>query len=180
MDKRLQETLPIGEWRGIALVMPDSSRHGGAVIVVVDSPATGGSNLVGMASIHQRFRVDRDAESVWDSLRDFGAVDERVAAGFVMVTEIDGDVRTVRFGNGAVAREILVDADDDRRRIAYSVIESPLGLTHHQATVEVVSAGGEGGCEFVWTTDVLPHEAAPTIEAMMAEGVDAIERTLSR
>ena len=163
----------------MAPVMPDSGRYGGAVIVVVDSPATGGLNLIGMASIHQRFRVDRDAESVWDALRDFGAVHERVAAGFVTMAEIDGDVRTVRFGNGAVAREILVDADDDRRRLVYSVIESPLGLTHHQATVEVVSVDGEG-CEFVWTTDVLPHEAAPTIAAMMAEGVGAIERTLSR
>jgi carbon monoxide dehydrogenase subunit G len=135
--------------------------------------------VVGMASIHQHFRVDRDAESVWDALRDFGAVHERVAAGFVTATEIDGDVRTVTFVNGVVAREILVAVDDARRRLVYSVIESPLGLTHHQATVEVVPADVGGGCEFDWTTDVLPHEAAPTIEAMMAEGATAIERTLS-
>jgi polyketide cyclase/dehydrase/lipid transport protein len=133
-----------------------------------------------MASIHQRFRVERDAESVWDAVRDFGAVHERVAAGFVTATQLHGNVRTVAFVNGAVAKEILVDADDHRRRLVYSVIDSALGLTHHQATVEVVSADGSGGCEFVWTTDVLPHEAAPTIEAMMSEGAAAIARTLSR
>jgi hypothetical protein len=133
-----------------------------------------------MASIHRHFRVDRDAGSVWEALRDFGAVHERVAAGFVVATELDGDVRTVTFVNGVVAKEILVDADDVRRRLVYSVIESPLRLTHHQATAEVVSIDGRGGCEFVWTTDVLPHDAAATIEAMMTEGAVAIERTLSK
>jgi hypothetical protein len=133
-----------------------------------------------MASIHQKFRIARDAESVWEAVRDFGAVHERVAAGFVTTAELDRDVRTVTFVDGAVAKEILVDADHARRRLVYSVIDSPLGLTHHQATVEVVSIDGVDDCEFVWITDVLPHEAAPSIEAMMAAGVIAIQRTLSR
>src|SRR5262245_31818870 len=128
---------------------------GASATRVVDSPATGGLYLVGMASIHQHFRVDRDAGSVWEAVRDFGAVHERVAVGLVTAARLDGAVRTVTFVNGTVAKEILVDADDVRRRLVYSVIESPLGLTHHQATVEVVSVSGESGCEFVWTTDVL-------------------------
>jgi hypothetical protein len=131
-----------------------------------------------MASIHRQIRVDLDAGSVWEALRDFGAVHERVAAGFVTATQLDGDVRTVTFVNGVVAKEVLVAADDVRRRLVYSVIESPLGLTHHQATVDVVPVEGEG-CDVVWISDVLPHEAGATIEAMMAEGAVAIERTLS-
>jgi hypothetical protein len=133
-----------------------------------------------MASVHKHFQVNLDADSVWDALRDFGAVHERIATGFVTATELDGDVRTVTFVNGAVAKEILVDADDDRRRLVYSVIDSSLGLTHHQATVEVVKSAGSRGCELVWTADLLPHAAAPTVEAMMTAGVAAIERTLSR
>jgi hypothetical protein len=132
-----------------------------------------------MGSIHRQFRVGLDTGSVWEALRDFGAVHERVAAGFVTAVELDGDVRTVTFVNGAVVKEVLVDADDVRRRLVYSVIESSLGLTHHQATVEVLAVNGQAGCDVLWTTDVLPHEAGATIEAMMAQGVVAIKRTLS-
>lgn len=73
----------------------------------------------------------------------------------------------------------LVTLDDEHWRLVYSVVEGSLALRHHQASVEVMDADG-GGTRFVWTTDVLPDDAAPTIEAMMAQGAAAIARTIGR
>lgn len=129
-----------------------------------------------MASIHKSIPVSTTPDRAWEGLRDFGAVHERVAAGFVTHTELTDDVRTVTFGNGAVARERLVSVDDDRRRLVYAVVDSPLHATHQQAIVEVLPAAD--GCIVRWTTDVLPDEIAPLIDGMMDLGAAAIARTL--
>jgi hypothetical protein len=131
-----------------------------------------------MASIRKEIRIGADPATAWDAIRDFANVHERVAAGFVTATRLEGDERIVTFVTGTQARERLVDIDDDRRRLVYSVVESPLGLSHHQATVEVLD-GRDGGSRLLWTSDVLPDRLAPTIDAMMAQGASAIARTLA-
>jgi hypothetical protein len=78
-----------------------------------------------VASIRKDALIDARPEGVWTAVRDFGAVDERLAPGFVVDTRLDGDARIVTFFNGAVARELLVDIDDEARRLVYSVVESP-------------------------------------------------------
>ena len=131
-----------------------------------------------MATIIREAPVEAPAERVWEALRDFGAVHERVAPGFVVDSRLDGDVRTVTFANGAVAREALIGVDDDSRRLAYAVVESALGLTHHNASASVVSTG-EGSSRFVWVTDVLPDEAAPVVAGMMEQGLAVMRRALA-
>ena len=66
-----------------------------------------------------------------------------------------------------------------RTFLSAPVVESSLALRHHQASVEVMDADG-GGTRFVWTTDVLPDDVAPTVEVMMVEGAAAISRTIRR
>ena len=99
-----------------------------------------------MASIYREILVGADAATAWDAVRDYGNVHQRVARGFVTGTETDGDDRVVTFVNGAVSRERLVAADDERRRLVYSVVDSSFALTHHQASVEVVPAGTARCC----------------------------------
>src|SRR5437868_5222006 len=130
-----------------------------------------------MASIRKEIRIDNSAATVWDALRDFGAVHRRVAPGFVVDSRVEGDDRVVTFVSGAVARERLVSADDQARRLVYTVVEGPLGSTHHQSSVEVVETGS--GCTFLWTTDVLPHELAGALDSLMDQGAEAIQRALS-
>jgi hypothetical protein len=135
-----------------------------------------------MASVQKEINVSARATDAWDALRDFGAVHRRVAPGFVVDTQLDGRDRLVTFAGGAVARERLVTADDRRRRLVYTVMDGPLGATHHQASVEVLDdPGGAGGpgCRLVWITDVLPDALAAPIERLMDEGVAAIARALA-
>ena len=75
-----------------------------------------------MASIHKDIPLAASADDVWDAVRDFGALHTRLVPGFVPDTRLDGDARIVSFANGTVAREILVDCDDARRRLVYAMI----------------------------------------------------------
>ena len=130
-----------------------------------------------MATIRRTIPIARPAAEVWDAVADAGAIHERLARGFVIDTQVDGDLRTVTFEGGVVATELLVSVDPERRRLAYSVIDSPLGMQHHHATFEVVDAGD--GCRLEWVVDVSPDSAAPALEAMVDLGCAAMEQTLS-
>ncbi len=117
-----------------------------------------------MASIHKDIPIDAPAADVWDAVRDFGALHTRLVPGFVLDTKLDGDARIVTFANGTVARELLVDCDDSRRRLVYAIVSER--VTQHSASVQVV-ADGEHRCRLLWTVDVLPHEVAPYIDGQM-------------
>ena len=78
-----------------------------------------------MASIHREVQIAARPEAVWDALRDVGAIHRRLAPGFVTDVRLEEGARIVTFGNGAVARELIVDVDDQRRRLAWSVVGAP-------------------------------------------------------
>ena len=110
-------------------------------------------------------------------MRDFGAPHTRLVPGFVLDTKLDGKARIVSFANGTVARELLVDCDDTRRRLAYAVISER--LTQHSASVQVV-AEDEAHCRLLWTVDVLPHEIAPYIDWQMDAAAGAMQRAFEK
>lgn len=125
-----------------------------------------------MASICKDIPLDAPASHVWDALADFGALHVRLVPGFVTEATRDGDARIVTFANGSIAREILVDCDHQRRRLAYMIANER--LTHHAASAQVL-ADGDGRCRLIWTVDVLPHEIAPYISSQMDLGVQAMQ-----
>jgi len=127
-----------------------------------------------MASIQKDIPIAASADDVWDAVRDFGALHTRLAPGFILDTRLDGDARIVTFSNGTVARELLVDSDDARRRLAYAAISER--LTQHSASIQII-ADGEHRCRMIWTTDMLPHEIAPYISAQMDQGALAVQAT---
>jgi hypothetical protein len=128
-----------------------------------------------MASIRKEISLKTAADRAWDAIRDFARVHTRVAPGFLASLEMDKGDRVVTFGNGLVARERLVTLDDDGRRLVYSVVDGR--PTHHNASFEVV-AGADGGCQVVWTADLLPDELAPAIAGMMDQGLSAMKKKL--
>jgi hypothetical protein len=132
-----------------------------------------------MASIHKEITIDAHPGDVWDALRDWGAVHQRLVPGFVVDSQLDGDYRVVTFFNGAVARELLVDCDEQAKRLVWSVRESSLGLRHHNASAQVI-AEGEGRTRFVWVADLLPHDLAPAVAGLIDRGLSTIAATLGR
>jgi hypothetical protein len=130
-----------------------------------------------MASIHKDISINAPAHEVWDAVRDFGAVHTRLARGFVLDSKLDGEARIVTFSNGTVARELLVDCDDARRRLVYAVISER--LKQHSASVQIV-ADGDVHCRMIWIVDLLPHEIAPYISSQMDLGAAAMQKALER
>jgi hypothetical protein len=130
-----------------------------------------------MASICREARIQAGAETAWAALRDLGALHRRLAPGFVVDTRLEEGARVVTFGNGMVVRELIVDVDEEARRVAWSAQSER--LSHHNASAQVFP-DGPSRCRFVWVADLLPNEAAPAIAAMIDEGIRAIQDTLER
>jgi carbon monoxide dehydrogenase subunit G len=131
-----------------------------------------------MASIHKNFTVAAPVDLVWDALRDFGALHTRLAPGFVVDCRLDGAARIVSFANGSIAREVLVDCDDARRRLAYAIAPNER-IAHYSAATQL-SDDGAGQCRVSWIVDVLPDALAPYIATQMELGVQAMKKALDR
>ena len=129
-----------------------------------------------MASITKEILIDAPPEEVWDALRDWGAVHERLVPGFVTDARLDGEDRIVTFFSGLTVRELLVDLDDESRRLVWSVREGP--YTHHDGAAQVFNEGG--GTRFVWTADLLPSELAEKTAASMEHGLGIIKTTMEK
>lgn len=131
-----------------------------------------------MASVLKDVIVDAPASHCWAALRDFGALHERLAKGFITNTTMVGErEREVTFANGAVARELLVGVDEGSMRLAYTVVAGPLQSSHHNASAQIVPVGADR-CRFVWITDVLPDDLGGRMSAVMDAGVQAMKATL--
>lgn len=130
-----------------------------------------------MASIRKEIPIDAHPDDVWAAVRDVGAVHQRLAQGFVIDTRLEGDVRVVTFANGWIARELIVDIDDEGRRLAYAAVGGQ--ATHHNASIQVF-ADGESRSRLVWITDVLPDDLAGPIGSLVEQGAEAMKHTLER
>src|SRR4051794_7152026 len=130
-----------------------------------------------MASIHRDIPIDAHPDEVWAAVRDFGAVHKRLAPGFVLDARLDGDARIVTIANGMVARELLVDCDEARRRLVYAVISER--VKQHSASVQVLP-NGDARTRLIWIVDLLPNEIAPYMEAQMDQAALAMQKALNR
>jgi carbon monoxide dehydrogenase subunit G len=129
-----------------------------------------------MASIRKEILLDARPEEVWDAVRDIGALHTRLVPGFVTDTRLEEDARIVTFGNGMVVREVIVDLDDQARRLVWSAKGR---LTHHNASAQVF-ADGDKRSKLVWTADLLPNELAGDIRAMMEMGAAAMQKAFAK
>jgi hypothetical protein len=130
-----------------------------------------------MASIRKEILTAAHPDQVWDALRDVGALHTRLVPGFVVDTKLKPGERIVTFKNGIVVRELIVSIDDRTRRLAWAAIAAP--LTHYNASAQVF-ADALNQTRVVWIADLLPDEAAPSIEGMMTEGMAAMKTALDR
>ena len=128
-----------------------------------------------MASIHHQTSVEVRSDEAWARLRLVGEA-HTLFAPVLVDGHLDGDTRTVRFANGMVVHERIVDIDDERRRVAYSALDGP-GMTYHHATMQIVDAG-PGRCLFVWITDFLPGDIRGNLWPLIEQGTMALRNNL--
>lgn len=129
-----------------------------------------------MASVKLDIPIKAPAAKVWEAVRDVGEIHTRFVPGFVTDTKLEGDTRIVIFETGLVARELIVDLDEEAMRLAYAVQGSET-MSHHHASFEVVPEG-ETACRLVWQADFLPAGAEEPVRGMMEQGAAVMKRTL--
>ena len=128
-----------------------------------------------MASIRKEIPLEVSADHAWAALRDIGALHHRLVPGFVVDTKLEDGARVVTFGNGMVVRELIVDLDDESRRLAWSARGGQ--LSHHNASAQIF-AEGASRCRLVWIADLLPNEVAGDIRAMIDQAAAVMKPTL--
>jgi hypothetical protein len=128
-----------------------------------------------MASIHHEIIVEATIDRAWAALRDVGDAHKLFAPVLVESALKDG-VRTVRFANGMVLHERILDVNDETCRVAYAAIDGP-GMSYHHASMQVVADGAKR-CRFVWITDFLPQELRGTLQPLIEAGSNALKTNL--
>jgi hypothetical protein len=139
----------------------------------VKAERRGALHLPRMATIHREIPLPAAPHVVWDAVRDVGNVHRRLVPGVLVDARLDGDARVVTFASGAVVRELIVTVDDGARRLVWSARGT---LAHHSAAMQVADDGA-GGSRLLWTTDILPDDAAERIAALVDAGAAAVRRT---
>lgn len=128
-----------------------------------------------MASIRRQILIDTHPDAVWDAVRDWGALHQRLATGFVTDCRRDGSARIVTFASGAILREEILGCDDEYRRLSWSIVDGP--YSHHNGAAEVF-AEADGRARFVWTSDLRPDALAEATAQAMEQGLAAVKDTL--
>lgn len=130
-----------------------------------------------MASIRKEILVEARPEHVWAVVRDVGEIHVRLVPGVVTDCRLEGDARVVTFANGLVVRELIVDINDDDRRLVWAAVGGQ--FTHHNASLQIFAEGADRA-RLVWIADVLPNALAATVDGLMEQGITVMKQTLER
>ena len=129
-----------------------------------------------MSSIWWEVTIAVPADVAWASLRRVDLAHE-LFAPVLVDGKISGDVRTVTFANGMAVRERIVDVDEARMRISYTVLDDV--FEHHNASMQIVPIDSDS-CRFVWITDFLPAGKAEMVRPLVEQGSKAIAANIGR
>jgi carbon monoxide dehydrogenase subunit G len=127
-----------------------------------------------MASIIRDIAVAAPPDKVWESVRDVGNA-HKLFVGVLTDCQVGEGDRTVTFANGMVVRELILDVNDEHKRVAYAAVGGR--TTHHNSSLQVFAAKG-GHSRIQWVTDFLPNEMAPVIGGLIEAGAAAMKREL--
>ena len=128
-----------------------------------------------MAVIHRTIDIEATPESTWAKIADLAGVHAMMS--FLTDARVEGDRRVCGLAMGGELSEIVLSVDDDLRRVAYAILDSPFGLDFHAASM-VVTGSGETA-QLVWTTDVKPDAAARQVGGLIDSELSNIADFLS-
>lgn len=126
-----------------------------------------------MADGKVEVEIDRSPDDVWGLISDFGGLDSWMPG--IDSCELDGDVRTLQT-MGMEIKERLVAQDDDGRTQQYSIVEAPMPLEHHLATLSVEPKGD--GSLFTWAYEVKPDDMAAVFGPVYEGSAQAVKAQL--
>ena len=141
-----------------------------------------------MVKIYRSTILDAPADRVWRDLRDFNGlanwhpsiVSSRIEKGHP--ADKVGCVRNIQGKDGAQIREKLLSLSDYDYTCTSAILDSPMGLDDHVATMRLFPVTEGNRCFIEWTAefDCAPEkdaELAETIgDGMFQTGFDALKK----
>jgi Polyketide cyclase / dehydrase and lipid transport len=124
-----------------------------------------------MASGTTDITIDRAPAEVWEIVRDFARLGSWMPG--IDSCEIDGDDRILGMF-GISVRERLIARDDDKRRLTYCIVESPMNLEHHEATITVNESNG--GSHVTYDVDVEPATMLDVLVQTYRQALGALKQ----
>ncbi len=128
-----------------------------------------------MPTIHKVIDIDATADAAWAKLSDTPNIASLIS--FMETSEQDDDVRVCSIEGGGKLVEKIVEIDQDLKRVAYSITESPLSMEYHAASMQIVPNSRK--CQFVWTTDVQPAAVVDHFGPMIERACGDMQKTLA-
>ncbi|MDI7861634.1 SRPBCC family protein [Rhizobiaceae bacterium n13] len=131
-----------------------------------------------MAKVTVSSVITAPVEKVWERIRDFNGLPswhprmvKSEIEGGLPATQV-GCVRNFQIASGATIREKLLAISDEDYSVSYSIIETPLPISNHKATLTLkpVTDGNQTFAEWSATFDA-PVEEADKLAAGMGENV---------
>jgi len=126
-----------------------------------------------MAEGRAETTIAASPDDVWKLVGDFGGLAEWMP-GMESCT-LEGDVRTIKT-MGIEIKEQLNSSDDAGRTISYSIVDSPMPLQSHVATITVTPQGD--GSHVTWAVDVTPDEMMGAFQPIYQQSLDALKARL--
>lgn len=126
-----------------------------------------------MADGKVEVHINRSPEDVWALISDFGGLDGWMPG--IESCELEGDVRKLQT-MGMELHERLVSQDDASRTQSYSIVQGPMPIEHHLATLSVEPDGD--GSKFTWAYEVRPDDMAAAFGPVYKGSAQAVKAQL--
>ena len=126
-----------------------------------------------MASINLKTTLAVSADDLWAEVKDVGGISGMLEV--ITESSLDGDQRSCTMADGGQLSETIISIDDENKRVAYTITDSPFPIQAHAASMQVTDAGG-GKSTFQWITDVKPDELAGGLGPMLSGEITNLEQ----
>jgi hypothetical protein len=125
--------------------------------------------------IDERTEIAAPPEEVWGTIRSFERIEDYLP--LIESSSVSGEgvgaTRVCVTQDGRRLEERLVALDDQRRRLTYSIVSSPMPVENYLSTV-AVDDGQDGGSLVSWAVHFdAPEETAAELEAGMRQTYQA-------
>lgn len=115
--------------------------------------------------------IEADPDLVWSIVGDT----EGIASWMPGVEScvVTGSIRQVGLAGGSTATEEIVERDDAMRSLSYRIVDSPMPIESHSATIRVTANGASTTATY--ELDVAPDELAAAFSPALVAALSSLK-----
>ena len=127
-----------------------------------------------MKLIKIKTKFNCSADDLWNLFSDVTRSDWVPFAKDIL---LEDNIRTFIMDGVGEIKEQIIDLNNEKKTLSYSVIKSPAPLNHHLAKI-LVLAEAENRATLIWTSEVEPDHFEQLIKDGMESSITLIKKIL--